>query len=238
MGNKSSKKKKVKPPVEKKHDMPADMAEVAFRMWEVHGAPARVCAIVWGATVQERLQRALKARLIRDSKHTKQLLRYDGPLGNFGLMNDLAHAIGLISEDMWNDLECVREIRNRFAHSVPNKDKELTLDIMSFDHDEVKTFAGKLKCPDRMLKPDMSIEAIDKWQQEGRKTPQPMLPIPTDPRLRFEWTCEILSEILSTVSQFGPVFEHSGTSEAQQMAGRIMSNWKATGEPVDYVSHP
>jgi hypothetical protein len=215
--------------------LPPDMAEVAYRTWELHGAPARVSAIIWGATVQERLQRALKARLIRDESHIRLLTQFDGPLGNFNMMHDLAHAVGLISDDIWNDLNEVREIRNKFAHWVPNRDKEQTLDIMSFETPEIKKRAGRLKCPDRLMKPDYSVERVEKWRMEGAKLPTPKLPIPTDPRIRFEWTCEVLSEILSTMSQFGPVFEHSGTSEAQDAAGRILSNWKPTGDPVDYA---
>ena len=47
-----------------------------------------------------------------------QMFRPAGPLGDFGNKINLAYLMGFISKDAWKELDTIRYIRNRFAHSV------------------------------------------------------------------------------------------------------------------------
>lgn len=77
---------------------------------------ARVSAIVAAAWVDDALKALLEVYLSRDQKIASNLLRFDAPLGNFGVRIKLAYLLGLIDSDIRSDLDSIREIRNEFAH--------------------------------------------------------------------------------------------------------------------------
>jgi hypothetical protein len=63
-------------------------------------------------------------------------------------MNDFAHSIELISDDVWEDLDKVRRIRNKFAHWGTIPDSSHTPRAVTFQTDHNKDLAMSLKCPE------------------------------------------------------------------------------------------
>jgi DNA-binding MltR family transcriptional regulator len=60
---------------------------------------------------------------LRDSKSAKILLDgFNAPIGQFSSKIHLCHALGLIEDDEYKQLEGLRKIRNKFAHSFENID--------------------------------------------------------------------------------------------------------------------
>jgi DNA-binding MltR family transcriptional regulator len=75
----------------------------------------RSIAIVGASLVEAVLEHALAAKFV-SHRYVKRLLA--GPLGRFSVKIDVALAIGLIEEEIWEELHRIRKIRNEFAHHV------------------------------------------------------------------------------------------------------------------------
>jgi DNA-binding MltR family transcriptional regulator len=85
----------------------------------------RACAILGAAMLDARLESLFRSRLIGQPD---ELLANGRPLGSFSVKIRLSHSLGWISDDACKDLNIVREVRNRFAHSF---DHDLTFDDQS-----------------------------------------------------------------------------------------------------------
>lgn len=88
---------------------------------ELRGESDRAAALVVGAALEQMFANIIKNRL-RVGMDDKDLnvLFYDrnAPLGTFSSRILMAYALGLISEEERDHAECVRRIRNAFAHTV------------------------------------------------------------------------------------------------------------------------
>jgi hypothetical protein len=180
--------------------------ESAHQMWELQEHSSdRVCAVVLGASIHSQLQHVVQTKFIVNKAKARALIGFDGPLGNFRLLADFAHATGMISDDVWNDLTYVRKIRNAFAHTVTALDSTQKPQRISFAKtDEVKDFAANLKCPNIIMRNDERPDVLEQFQKdvrEGRRPTIPYLPPPTDPRERFEFTCRWLSNVLLSIDR-------------------------------------
>lgn len=172
---------------------------------EANKGSDRVCGIVLGAAVHDALRGALTSALLKRREHSRKLLSPDGPLGNWGLMNDLAHSIGLLSDDVWNDLDCVRRIRNKFAHWGAIRDSSSKPKLVTFFSDENKDLARNLKCPEILPPVDFSGWNLqdENWVfPEGGVNSLPRLPSPTDPRKRFELACRCLIHLCGRIEDY------------------------------------
>lgn len=85
----------------------------------------RACAVLGGAMVDARLESLFIRRL---SGHQSDLLNGLGPLSTFSARSKVAHALSWIDDDLFNDLEVIRRIRNDFAH---NFDHELSFSTIT-----------------------------------------------------------------------------------------------------------
>lgn len=85
----------------------------------------RACAILGAAMLDARLESLFRSRLLGSAD---ELLANGRPLGSFSVKIRLSHSLGWISDDAFKDLNIVREVRNRFAHSF---DHDLTFDDQS-----------------------------------------------------------------------------------------------------------
>jgi hypothetical protein len=90
-------------------------------------------AIVAGVDLEEALGDLLAECLI-EQKQTRKLI--GGTLRNFATRINFAYCLGLISDDEYDDLHNMREIRNLFAHRKEG---------LSFEDDEIKGVCDKLK---------------------------------------------------------------------------------------------
>jgi len=95
----------------------------------------RAIAIVGATFLDTLLEHILWAFLVDDDKEVKELLRSDQSLGTFSGRIRMVYCLGLIYKPVRDDLDYVRRIRNKFAH---------TLDI-SFEDQQVKDWCQNLK---------------------------------------------------------------------------------------------
>lgn len=88
---------------------------------ELDNSSPRATVIVAASTLELHLEQLLEGFLIADVKKVEELIsssNTSAPLGNFGSKIKACYLLGLISEELYNDLEIVRKIRNRFAHQL------------------------------------------------------------------------------------------------------------------------
>jgi hypothetical protein len=76
----------------------------------------RGAALTGAALLDDLLADVIRAGFVDDPKHVESLLKTDGPLGTFSARIKLAYCVGWIGPDVRDDLNLVREVRNKFAH--------------------------------------------------------------------------------------------------------------------------
>lgn len=105
------------------------------------------------AFAEEALGELLLA-FLRDNKSSRDLFGgFNAPLGTLSARIKAAHALGLIDDEQFNDFECLRKIRNEFAHSwdqvsLERQDLAAYARNMSFsnlDDEFPKTSAAKIR---------------------------------------------------------------------------------------------
>lgn len=90
---------------------------------ELSAMSDRAAAIVGAVMLEDKLERLLRSCL-RDMPLTggesiqDQMFRPMGPLGSFSAKTKLGAMLGLYSKDAYKDMNCIRDIRNKFAHKV------------------------------------------------------------------------------------------------------------------------
>jgi hypothetical protein len=83
---------------------------------EIRNAHDRAAGIILGSLVEMYLEQLLLANL--PNAKPEIFSQPNGPLTDFYAKNQLAFAMGIISEALLKDLEVVRRVRNVFAHAV------------------------------------------------------------------------------------------------------------------------
>ena len=109
----------------------------------------RASVILAGAMIEKSLEMMIKAKLIPSlSKKDELFDTAYAPLRNFKAMIELAYRLGLISSNLYRDLNIIRDIRNDFAHDIEG---------CSFQNRSVKNRVGELMKSSTMAvrKPDM-----------------------------------------------------------------------------------
>lgn len=124
--------------------------EIAVFDEHLDGQPARVVVISYAALIEAILEDCLMAHMmILDLPRFKEVFRKpDAPLGTFSAKIAMAHAVGLITDEMRGQMDQLRAIRNAFAHAVKPID---------FDNPTIDAACRKLDAR-RMLRPDVKVE--------------------------------------------------------------------------------
>jgi len=78
----------------------------------------RAAAVLGTAYLSQSLRQMIATTLVDDDKLLDGLLEPGKPLGNLWSRTQAAYCMGLISEDEYDDLNKIGEIRNRFAHDL------------------------------------------------------------------------------------------------------------------------
>ena len=99
------------------------------------GSP-RATAIVGAAFVEDHLQRLIQARLVDDQKVIEQIFGPSSALGSFSAKINVGYLMGLYSRKAYLELDCIRKIRNDFAHE---------LHVNNFDLDTIKDRCANLR---------------------------------------------------------------------------------------------
>jgi DNA-binding MltR family transcriptional regulator len=103
-----------------------------------NGQHDRTLALSVASFAEECLGRLLKA-FLREVKAADELLEgFNAPLGTFASRIKLCHAMGLLSDEQFKDLELARKIRNEFAH---------TWDECTFADQKIKGWVAALNPP-------------------------------------------------------------------------------------------
>lgn len=91
------------------------------------------------AILDSQLERALKKGMKPlTNKLYKRLFESFGPLSDFANKIVMARALGIVTTEIYDELEKIRSIRNRFAHSSK---------ILTFESEEVTPKLSALKKP-------------------------------------------------------------------------------------------
>ena len=78
----------------------------------------RGSVLMAAAFIEDKLEDLLEAYFVKNEKVCRQLLKGNGALATFSSKIDLTFLLGLIPENIFNDLHLLRKIRNEFAHTA------------------------------------------------------------------------------------------------------------------------
>jgi hypothetical protein len=99
----------------------------------------RAAGIAGAAYLESSLEDAITFKLRKiGAQSADELFRGDAPLGTFSAKIRFAFSIGLFGERTRNDFDCIREIRNAFAHSKLRA---------NFDTAEIQTTCWRIQFP-------------------------------------------------------------------------------------------
>ena len=130
-------KKQPKKPKKKSEKQVSTIAELAAKQISIIGDLAketdRGAVLVAAAYLDDAIEVLLRARLLPEKKVLDQLLGDRVPTR---AKDNLAYALGLVGQEVRQDLKLIREIRNEFAHSHRH---------VSFSQAEIKNKCYKLK---------------------------------------------------------------------------------------------
>lgn len=97
----------------------------------------RGSALMAAAYIDEKLAELLKKYLIKDKqKVIKDLFDFSGALGTFSSRANMAYGLGLIPENIYDDINVLRKIRNDFAHNS---------DFLTFESEPIKSHCHNFK---------------------------------------------------------------------------------------------
>jgi hypothetical protein len=167
---------------------------------EFHGQTDRGAGIIGAAMIEAEMGEFILSHLVngnkkaRDGKQMRVLFERGQAMQSFGPQIALAYAMGLMSEDVYYDLDCIREIRNSFAHSVwYTKGKHRTRDSLTFEQNDIKRLSLSLRYPE-------TLESLT--EDLGKRCPRAIKFDPQQffraltPRTRYEMTCQTLHLML------------------------------------------
>ena len=91
--------------------------DLSIFLTELNRESDRGLALVGAVLIDEKLAETLKA-FFRDGAPSKRLVdEPNSPLGTFSARTDACHALGLIDDFEFAEINLVRKIRNKFAHA-------------------------------------------------------------------------------------------------------------------------
>ncbi len=131
------------------------------------GISDRALGIIAASLVEIHLTKLIKTAFITEaaSRQTVQSMMFQstGPLGPFASKIRLAYLMGLISQELYKNLEIMREIRNRFAHET---------EVGHFDHPEISSRCHNFTIVDKyVVDPDGGVHG-DPSAHFGYQTPK------------------------------------------------------------------
>jgi hypothetical protein len=167
----------------------------------------RACAVLGGSLLDHKLEQACQRRMINN----KNLFEFNGPLGTFSSRILLAHSLAWIDDDIRNDLNSIRKIRNEFAHNV-NHDYSLS-------EDKVVSLCENLVITAHYLKGfDESLEVIGK--NVANHAIQVIKEKFSAPRWRFELAICFISQYLDELPGETPkmIRKYSLTDDVRELS--------------------
>jgi DNA-binding MltR family transcriptional regulator len=109
---------------------------------ELKGENDRAAAIVGTSVLETRLEELL-TKIMISHKEVPNIFKGYAPLSTFSAKIRLSYFLGLIPEDIYKDLDRIREVRNRFAHE---------LNPLSFEDQSTADIVKSLNCVQPFIK--------------------------------------------------------------------------------------
>ena len=127
-----------------------DVKSISEFLKDFQAETDRGAALVGAAMVESRLERILRM-LFQKSRSAKDLLEgANAPLGTFNSKTIICHALGLITDKERDEINSIRKIRNKFAH---------TLEKINFSTQPISDYCLNLKADTPSdLKSEKNIE--------------------------------------------------------------------------------
>jgi hypothetical protein len=173
-----------------------DFSEASRIFKEVSESSDRSTAILLAAFVERMLELNITLRYPRRDQPTlNRLTDRDGPLSSFYSKTQLAYAMGIISSEIRDEIDCIRRIRNVFAHSAMRID--FTTTAISVECKKLYRLANMIKLDER-LREDEITKAIFNFSQ---------------PRISYSISCLLVWVFLFIRLMSDDYFEKLETSE-------------------------
>ena len=112
----------------------------------------RGVALLGAAFLDDVLDVMIRGALVNDEEAINKLCGTGRPLESFGARTHMAYCVGLLGQDIYHDLNLIREIRNDFAHRQPTH----------FGLQEIKDKCGQLECISCMM-PDKATHGRERF---------------------------------------------------------------------------
>jgi DNA-binding MltR family transcriptional regulator len=116
-------------------DSTSDPKNIAAILFIMVRESERGCALAGASFLEEELASLLKGYFVNNKKYVDEIFSPSGPLDSFSSRINMSYCLGLISNVARKDLNLIRKIRNRFAHSAEN---------VSFEDTDIKAHCDKL----------------------------------------------------------------------------------------------
>lgn len=133
--------------------LPALNSDVARLVADLKKETDRGAALLGAAFLDDVLDLMLQSAFVNDSEAVNKILGPGRPLESFGARAHLAYCMGLLGEDVYADINLIREIRNDFAHRHPN----------TFEVAEIRQKCERLKCVSLMLSGENDCNGRDRF---------------------------------------------------------------------------
>jgi len=118
-----------------KNDTPTEILQLGDFLNNFNQESDRGAVLSAAAVLEDRLEEIIKT-FLRDCKSSLKLLDgFNAPIGTFSSKILLAHALGLIQDNEFQQIELLRKIRNQFAH---------TWEYLNFESNTIKSLVFTL----------------------------------------------------------------------------------------------
>lgn len=153
--------------------------------------PDRGAAIIGAALVEDVFASYLSRFFPKRRKKLHSLFDQQQALGTHGSRTDVAFSLGLIDDDLFDDMNSIRKIRNQFAHTTRSTDKADQSSVLTFESQRIRSLAMGLKFPEVKVRPEQLKREF--FLDPGPPTEDGLAKQNfTRPRNRFVWTCNNL----------------------------------------------
>src|ERR1700733_12022769 len=105
----------------------------------------RAAAIIGGAYVETALEQVLRSHLCGDPKAMESIFGPQGYLATFAAKIDMCYALGFVGKQTHTNLKLMKDIRNRFAHSIVELTDDEELTAVSFSTKPVSSWCDSIK---------------------------------------------------------------------------------------------
>jgi hypothetical protein len=107
----------------------------------------RAAAIIGGSFVETALEQVLRSHLCDDKNTMEAMFGPQGYLATFAAKIDMCYALGFVGKQTHTNLKLMKDIRNRFAHSIVELTDDEQLTEVSFSTKPVSSWCDSIRPP-------------------------------------------------------------------------------------------